>query len=168
MQTNTPSQATSANGDAVPRLLLPALRGLYERGEQAGYALLRACFGIVMLSHGLPKLLRTSHGSMRDPMAASTGLIENVLGLPFAPAIAMFVALLEGLGGAMLVLGLATRPISLMIAVQMLVISYILGPTWPWVDRGIEFPVLMAFLALFMAFKGSGRYSLDRMLGKEI
>ena len=60
---------------------------------------------MTMLTHGLPKLLGTSHGSMADPMAGSTSLIANVLQLPFAPQLAMFVAILETFGGVMMAVG---------------------------------------------------------------
>ena len=153
--------------DEAPRLVFPFLRGLYARAEPLAYALLRAVFGIVLVTHGLPKLLRTSHGSMADPMAGSINLIENVLHLPAAPVLAMLVALLEGVGGVLLALGFGTRVIAAMVAVQMLAICVALGPNWPWIDRGIEYPFLMLFLALSMAFKGGGRWSLDRAIGRE-
>lgn len=153
--------------DETPRLVFPFLRGLYARAEPLAYALLRAVFGIVLFTHGLPKLLRTSHGSMADPMAGSINLIENVLHLPAAPVLAMLVALLEGVGGVLLALGLGTRVIAAMVAVQMLAICVALGPNWPWIDRGIEYPFLMLFLALSMVFKGGGRWALDRAVGRE-
>jgi putative oxidoreductase len=52
-------------------------------------------------------------------------------------------------------------------AIQMAAIAYILGPNWPWIDRGIEYPVLMGFLFTYIAFKGAGRHSLDRLWGRE-
>lgn len=164
MNISPAAEAASGPDRHAARRAVAAWRRFCAFGEPLGYAMLRACFGIVMLSHGVPKLLRTSHGSMADPMAASTALIANVLRLPAPEAFAMFVALLEGLGGALMVLGLGTRLIAPMIAVQMLVICYLLGPTWVWIDRGIEFPVLMLFLAVFVSFKGSGRYSVDALI----
>ncbi|MFC4729212.1 DoxX family protein [Coralloluteibacterium thermophilus] len=125
---------------------------------------LRAVFGILLVTHGLPKLTGTGHGSMADPMAGSIHLIENVLHLPMAPLWAMGVAWLEGLGGLMLALGLATRPIALLVTLQMVGICFVLGPTWAWIDRGIEFPFLMAFLALFIALRGGGPLALDSWL----
>lgn len=125
------------------------------------YALLRIIFAVVLLTHGLPKALRSSHGSMADPMAASINLIQNVMGLPFAAQLAFLVMLLETIGAVMLAMGLGTRLVALLIAIQMLAISYALGPTWPWIDRGIEFPVLMGFLALYIVARGGGAYSLD-------
>ncbi|MBP0598173.1 DoxX family protein [Herbaspirillum sp. LeCh32-8] len=126
--------------------------------------LLRVVFGLIMFSHGLPKLMGTSHGSMADPMAASVKLIDSVLHLPAAPLLGLLVALLEGVGGLMLAAGLLTRPVALLMALQMVAISYILGPTWPWIDRGIEYPVLMLFTALFFAAQGGGMWSLDGKL----
>jgi len=146
------------------RLLFPALDGLYTRAEPVLYAVLRFAFGVVMFTHGLPKALGISHGSMADPMAGSINLIQNVMGLPFAAQWAVLVMLLETVGAVMLAVGLWARPVAFMMAVQMVAISYALGPTWPWIDRGIEFPVLMGFLALYIAVRGSGHFAVDRKL----
>ncbi|MBA1273319.1 DoxX family protein [Stutzerimonas azotifigens] len=134
------------------------------RGEPLAYALLRVTYGLVMVTHGLPKLLGSAHGSMGDPMAASTRLIEQVLHLPFPSAFALMVALLEGIGGLMLAAGLATRVLAALMAIQMLAIVYILAPTWAWIDRGIEYPLLMLSLSLYIALRGPGFHSLDRRL----
>lgn len=141
-----------------------ALHRLLERGEPAFYALLRVAFGAILFTHGLPKLLGVSHGSMADPMAGSIALIRNGMGLPFAPQAAFVVMLLETVGALMLVVGFRTRMVALLFCVEMIGISYVLGPTWPWIDRGIEYPVLMGFVALYFAVKGSGRYALDRQV----
>ncbi|AZD89730.1 MULTISPECIES: DoxX family protein [Pseudomonas] len=149
-------------------LLIPALAPLYRIGEPLAYALLRVCYGVIMISHGLPKLLGQAHGSMADPMAASINLIQNVLHLPAPALIALFVALLEGVGGLLLALGLGTRLLAAMMGVQMLTIAGLLGPTWPWIDRGMEYPVLLAFLSLYILFRGAGRHALDHTLGREL
>lgn len=154
VQTISPLRtAWSAAGARVARL------------EPALYALLRIAFATVLFTHGLPKALRIPHGSMQDPMAGSIHLIQNVMGLPFAPQLAFLVMLLETGGALMLAVGLGTRLVALLIVLQMAAISYALGPTWPWLDRGIEFPVLMGFLALYIAARGGGRYALDARLG---
>lgn len=163
------TQAQSAPGfreGAVvqERLLCPPMGTLYSKAEPIFYAVLRFVFGIVMLTHGLPKALGTSHGSMANPMAGSINLIQNVMGLPFAPQLAFLVMLLETVGALMLAFGLWARPVAFIIALQMVGISYALGPTWPWIDRGIEFPVLMGFLALYIAVRGSGQFSVDQKL----
>ena len=157
MQRPTPPNHTLTPPQSGSRF--PFFDSPYPHAEAMAYAVLRAVFGVILITHGLPKLLRTSHGSMADPMAGSINLIENVLHLPAAPALAMCVALLEGIGGLLLTLGLGTRLIAALVAVQMLAICYALGPTWPWIDRGIEYPFLMLFLAVFMTFRGGGSWS---------
>ncbi|MCU0119963.1 DoxX family protein [Pseudomonas sp. B2M1-30] len=129
--------------------------------ELPAYTLLRIAFGLILLTHGLPKALGESHGSMDDPMAASINLIRNVLGLPFALQLAWLVMLLETVGSLFLTLGFYTRAVGLLFCVEMIIISVALGPTWPWIDRGIEYPVLMGFLSLYIFFRGGDVYSLD-------
>jgi putative oxidoreductase len=153
---------------AAPRLLLPRLAPFYRRAEPLSYALLRAAFGLTIVTHGVPKLLGVPHGSMADPMAGSTHLIGTVLGLPFAPALALFVALLETFGGLAVAAGLATRLVAPMLAVQMAAICLALGPTYPWIDRGIEYPLLLGVVALAIAMRGGGPWSVDRRLGVEL
>ncbi len=144
-----------------PRSPLATVTARIASVEPYLYALLRIIFAIVLFTHGLPKVLRTAHGSMADPMSASINLIQNVMGLPFAAQLAFLVTLLETVGALMLAIGLGTRLVALLIAIEMVAISYALGPTWPWIDRGIEFPVLMGFLALYIVARGGGAYSLD-------
>ncbi|KAF1047848.1 MAG: hypothetical protein GAK35_00468 [Herbaspirillum frisingense] len=148
--------------------LAAVLAGHSPRLEAGAAALLRIGFGLIMVTHGLPKLMGASHGSMVDPMAASIKLIDSVLHLPAAPLLGLLVALLEGGGGLMLAAGLLARPVAALMALQMAAISYILGPTWPWIDRGIEYPVLMLLLALFFAVRGGGAWSMDRWLAQRL
>ena len=148
--------------------IFPRLRAFYDRFEPASYALLRVAFGLMLMTHGLPKLLGQSHGSMSDPMKGSVNFIANVLHLPGAEVFGWFVAILEGVGGLMLAAGLLTRVIAAMVAVQMLVICYVMGPTFPWIDRGFEYPLMLFFIALCLLAHGGGRLSADARIGREV
>ncbi len=156
------------NRPADARLVLPGFARFYALAHPLSYALLRIGAGLTLVTHGLPKILGRAHGSMADPMAGSTRLIDVVLGLPFAQVLAVLVAGLEVFGGLMLAAGLLTRIVAPMFAVQMAVICYALGPTYPWIDRGFEYPLILGLLALFIAFRGGGPLSLDRAAGREI
>jgi len=134
---------------------------LLNRLEPLTYLLLRSALGAILLTHGLPKLVGGGHGSMADPMAASVRLIETVLGLPFAPQLAFLVMLLETAGALMLLLGIGTRLVAALFSLEMLGICLALGPTWAWIDRGIEYPVLLGMLAIYIVARGAGRYSVD-------
>lgn len=138
------------------------MRALFNRCEPGAYVLLRVVFGVILFTHGLPKALHTSHGSMADPMAGSINLIGNVMGLPFAPQLAILVMLLETIGAVMLALGLRTRAVALLFAMEMTGICFALAPAWVWIDRGIEYPVLMGFLALYIAARGAGAWALEK------
>ncbi|WP_134499002.1 DoxX family protein [Microvirga pakistanensis] len=149
-------------------LIFPGLARLYVTTGPLTYTLLRAAFGITIVTHGIPKLLGTAHGSMADPMAGSTRMIGEVLGLPFAPQLALFVALLETFGGLAVALGFATRIVAPMLAIQMAFICIALGPTYPWIDRGFEYPLILGFVALLISIHGGGKWSADRLIGREV
>jgi putative oxidoreductase len=151
-----------------PGLVFPALRGFYSRGRTASYVALRVAFGLTIVTHGVPKLTGSAHGSMANPLAGSINLIENVLGLPFAPQLALFVALLETVGGLAVAAGFATRLFAPMLAIQMAAICFALGPTYPWIDRGIEYPILLGFIALLISMNGAVAWSVDTRLGREL
>ena len=167
MSTKNQLESEQSKGDS-PRLVFPSLAKFYALGEPITYALLRLAFGLTILTHGIPKILGLPHGSMADPMAGTTHLIGNVLGLPFAPQLAIFVALLETFGAIAIAIGLGTRLLGVVFAVQMLVICFAIGPTYPWIDRGIEYPIMLGFVSLLFAVRGGGRYSVDRRLGVEL
>ncbi|RWH72958.1 MAG: DoxX family membrane protein [Mesorhizobium sp.] len=146
---------------------MPSLAPFYERAKPISYALLRTAFGLTIVTHGVPKLLGLQHGAMADPMKGSIDLIERVLNLPFAPQLAAFVAALETFGGLAVAAGCATRLVALMLAVEMIFVSIALGPTFPWIDRGIEYPMILGFVALFIWARGGSVYSIDRLVGRE-
>jgi putative oxidoreductase len=81
---------------------------------------------------------------------------------------------LEFFGGACLALGLFTRPIAALFAVEFAVITF--GATFKNGffftapnGGGYEHPllVLVLMIAIAIAIRGSGRCALDRLVGKE-
>jgi len=149
-------------------LLLPGLRNFYEIANPVSYAFLRVAFGLILFTHGLPKLLGESHGAMANPFASSINFITNSLHFPAPVAFGYFVMLLETIGAIMLAAGLFTRLVAPMVAVQMAMICLIHYPKWAWIDRGMEYPFLMGLVALHMSFRGGGRCSADRLIGREL
>jgi len=140
------------------------LAPFFALGEPLAYAVLRIGYGLTLVTHGLPKLFGLPHGSMADPMGGSVRLIGTVLDLPFAPQIGVAVALLEGVGGLLLALGLATRLLAAAFALQMVGICLALGPTYPWIDRGIEYPIILGLVGLAIAMRGGGRFAIEQRL----
>ncbi len=94
--------------------------------------------------------------------------VVAVLGLPLPLAWAYFLGILEFFGGIALAIGFLTRPIALMLTVEFVVIT-----CWSWPNGyffskgGYEYPLLLLIVYAAIFFRGSGRCSIDRMIGKE-
>ena len=147
----------------APKLFIPILARLYRLVEPWGYAVLRLAAGAIMIPHGAQKLFGSA------PIAG--GKYLPPWGLPATPEWAMGLGILELIGGAMLVLGLLTRPIALLFVIELYVVTFVVPPTlgWAWVIKGAteHYPLTLLVLFLAVFFRGGGHYSLDRLIGKE-
>ncbi|HYM02223.1 MAG TPA: DoxX family protein [Stellaceae bacterium] len=152
----------STHESAAPHRLLPSLSGLYDQLAPLSYPLMRFCIGAMLVPHGYAKLFQTGVGNL-------TGIIDK-MGLQPATGWAYWIAILEFFGGIMLALGLLTRPVALLVAVEMAVAA--LGIHWGngffWTNKGYEYPLLWGLLCLAIAFRGGDKLSLDGVIGKEI
>jgi putative oxidoreductase len=150
------------------RLLFPGLRGFYVCSEKASYALLRVALGIIILTHGLPKALGYPHGSNLDPFNGLVNTLGTKLGLPGGTTLALLVTFVETVGAAGISLGFFTRLFAPMLAIEMLVACQVHKATFPWIDRGFEMPLTLGLVALYVALRGGGRYSIDYYLKKQL
>ena len=147
---------------AVPRPVIPALRGLYDSLAPYSYPLMRFATGAVLVPHGYVKLFQ----------GGVNGLATNLATMGFQPGIAWayWIGILELLGGIMLAIGLLTRPVALLLFIEMVVIVF--GVHLPqgffWTVRGFEYPLLLGVLCLAIFFRGGDRLSVDRTIGKEV
>jgi putative oxidoreductase len=125
-----------------------------------GTALLRIMVGVVFLMHGGQKLFVLGfHGV--------AGFFGHV-GIPFPAFFAVVVTLLEFLGGAALVLGLFTRWIALLLAIDMLVAVLAVKLKGGFLGGGgFEFELTLLVACLSLALTGAGAASLDARLGKK-
>lgn len=120
----------------------------------------RLAIGWVFLWAGYGKLGNLTH---------VIGYFES-LGIPFASVQAPFVAVLELLGGLALILGVATRVFSFLLASTMVValltahISEI--NVFSDLFKIFEFVYILVFL--FLIFKGAGKFSIDSLLIKKL
>jgi len=147
------------------RLVFPGLSPLYRRLAPYGYALLRAAGGLIMMPHGAPKLF----GSFAPILAKN---VLAPLGFPAPLAWAYWLGTLEVFGGAMLALGLFTRPLAAMFAVESAIIALFVA--WPkgWFysapGGGFEYPLMLFVIFLVILVHGGGRLALDRIIGWEV
>lgn len=142
--------------------MLESLLGPYA---DAGLLILRVGLGIVFLAHGLPKL---NSSSPIGGIAGFSGFLKQ-LNVPLPTVFAWLVALLETVGAALLILGLGTRILGLLFAIDMLaaILSAKIGMMKAKFSGqgGWEFEFALLVGALALVFTGAGAYSLDAMLG---
>lgn len=122
---------------------------------------IRVVLGVIFLDSGLGKWRRGISG---------TGDWFASLGFPFAQPTARLIATLELVGGAMLIVGLATHWVALPLAGNMVVATYVqrfkLGAPFQGGDvQGYELDVLMVAAAVTLVLTGAGPLSLDAALG---
>jgi putative oxidoreductase len=144
------------------KLIIPQLAGFYGYVAPLSYVFLRIVIALVLLPDGFEKMFLGG----TDRIAA--GNIAK-LGLSHPHAWAWTVAVLEFFGSILLALGLFTRPVAVAFAVMLTVITF--GISIPrgffWTSNGVEVALLMELAIIGFIFGGGGRYSLDRLLGRE-
>ncbi|HTP90411.1 MAG TPA: DoxX family protein [Xanthobacteraceae bacterium] len=141
-------------------LFVPAVAPLYEKLAPLAYTLIRVALGLILVPHGYAKLFGN------DAVAASRNFVN--FGWAYPLAWAYGIGALEFFGGLMLAAGLFTRAVAAAFVVEMSVISFaVLYPNWSWGKRGMEYALFMGIIALAIFLRGGGRYSLDRLIGRE-
>ena len=119
------------------------------------HSLLRAVTGALFMQHGVQKLF----GLLVDPSRPWNGP---------PPMLTQFwiAGVLETFGGALIVLGLLTRPVAFLLAGEMAVAYFQAHlPRGPFpIRNGGEHVVLFCFVYLFLVAAGGGPYSLDALL----
>ena len=125
-----------------------------------GFLVLRVAVGAVFAMHGWQKL------TMMGILGVS-GFFGS-LGIPAPELAALAVTILELVGGLALILGLGTRVVGALLAVNMLVaLALVHLPNGFFVDAGgFEFVLTLFAASLFFALAGPGALSLDALLGK--
>ena len=144
--------------------LIPFLARIYGPAAPLGYALARFCTGAILVPHGVQKLF---FGGAASSVA---GKAFAAWGFPAPLAWTYCIGALELFGGVMLALGLFTRPVALLLAVELLVFIFgvHIDKGWLWNRGGVQYPLFLLGLMLAFLVRGGGHTSLDRLIGKEI
>lgn len=157
---------TAISREPETKLVIPALSAVYARSSDAAEAGLRVAAGLFLVPHGAQKLFGAFGGHGLD---ATGQLFETQLGFANGYLAALAAGSIEVFGGLLLALGLATRPVAAAIAVMLLVAASVHIPAgFFWSNGGWEYAALWAVIAAYFAAKGGGRYSVDRMIGREV
>jgi putative oxidoreductase len=120
--------------------------------------LARIAVGAVFVAHGGQKLFTNG--------IEGTAAFFDSVGVPAATAAAWAAAVVELVGGAALVLGLAVPIIGLLLLVDMIgAFAFVHAGAGLFVDQGgYELVLTLGAAVLLLAAFGAGRYSLDHLL----
>ena len=125
---------------------MKGLNFLSKYGEQI-YALMRIVIGVLFISHGIQKVSAFANGIMS-----------------FSNIWMTFAAIIETIGGLMIILGWKAKWAAFIASGEMTVAyfkAHAFRSFWP-IDNGGEKAVFYCFVFLFIAAYGSGIWSLDK------
>jgi putative oxidoreductase len=145
-----------------PRLIIPALGCVYAALGPLSYAGARVVLGGVIMVHGYAKLFNGVSVVVGDK-------ILGPMGFPMPEAWGYFLGILEFFGCALFAVGLLTRPLALMLTVELFIAVFgvHMKNGFGVGVGGFEYPLILAVFFGIYAANGGGRYSIDRLLGKE-
>ena len=125
-----------------------------NRLQPLGLLLLRIALGVIFITHGYPKLVKSSTDMQH--MFVQQGL----------PAQFVYVAgVLEAFGGGLLMLGLFTRPAALLLAIEMGVAIWKVHSSGGILAVHLyEFPLALAAACFALTTVGAGVLSVDEGL----
>lgn len=121
-----------------------------------GLTALRIVVGFIFAAHGWQKFFEwTIEGTQ-------AGFVD--MGIPMAEVSAPLVATLELVGGIALMLGILTRPVAVLLTINMLVALLLVHlPYGIFVENnGVELVLLLGTASAALALAGPGRVSLDQ------
>ena len=130
--------------------------------------MLRLVFGVVVFAHGAQKMLGWFGGR------GFSGTIAFYGQLGFSSALALLVIAVEFFGGLALIVGLLGRIAALANICKLVAVvwhitgrnGFFMNWTGEQTGEGIEYHLLAIALGLAILIKGSGAFSIDRLLSK--
>lgn len=116
--------------------------------------ILRLSLGLLMLSHGFPKLMKLMDGNMEfgDPIG---------IGVPASLTLTVFS---EVICSILIIIGLWTRLALIPLIITMVVAAFIVHSTDPLGTKEPSLMYLFGYITLFLL--GSGKYAVDAILKK--
>ena len=127
--------------------------------SDCGITVLRVMVGIVFLVHGWQKVFVYGFAGVQGAFGQ--------MGIPMPSVAGPFVALLELVGGILLIAGLFTRWVAILIAVEMAFAALKVHlPGGFFLPKGAEYALTLCAANIALALAGPGSLALDRMIFK--
>ena len=116
-------------------------------------SVLRIITGLLFMEHGMAKLFNFPPSTMH----------------PEFPSLLWFAGVLECFGGALIALGVLTRPVAFLLSGEM-AIGYFMAHAprsfFPMLNNG-DAAILYCFVFLYLAFAGGGAWSVERFFNPQ-
>lgn len=146
------------------------MKKIFQTNESTALAVLRIVLGIVLFPHGAQKLLGWFGGY---GFTGTMGYLTGSEGLPWI--IAFLVIVIEFFGALALILGFATRIVTLgVIALFTGIIftghianGFFMNWSGQAAGEGFEYHLLVIGMAIAILISGSGKWSIDSLLQKK-
>ena len=144
------------------KLLYPTLAGYYDNVLPVAETFVRIVVGIMFLMHVSVKF-KIGAGAVAANIFAKNG---------FEPALAWayMTMFIELVGGVCLIIGLFTRFVAAVLAIEMIIALLFvhLAKGYAAGGGGYEYVLLIGAACFFIAMRGGGPYSVDRLIGKAL
>jgi putative oxidoreductase len=125
----------------------------------AALATIRAATAIIFIAHGAQKVFQFGIAGVTQ------GFTQ--MGIPLPGIAAPLVAFLELIGGILLFFGLFTRPIALLLAIDMVgAAAFVHIRNGFFLPNGFEFTFILFATSLALVMAGAGELSLDALITK--
>ena len=129
------------------------------RAVAAGLTVLRVVVGLVFLVHGLQKVFQFT-------IPGTVGAFGE-MGVPLAGLVAPVITILELVGGGALILGLFTRIVAPLLAIDVLGALLVVHlPAGFFLPNGYEFVLTLAGASLALTLAGPGALALDNWFAR--
>jgi putative oxidoreductase len=141
--------STIQAGGAKP--IIPLVAPLYRSLEPYAYTLVRISAGAIFIPHGIQKLfVGGAAAAASSPLGYGLGVLELV-------------------GGALLALGILTRPIAILLLLDVAAIILAnIGKGWLWTRGGVQYHAFIFGMLLAILIGGPGRYALGKWLKAKV
>ena len=142
------------------KLLIPQLRSFYDAMDPVAWVIIRFAIGWNLFIHGYPKVTRGPEAYIK---AFNAQGFDNALPWIYLAILA------ECIGGIAIMVGLFTRFFAAAAAIEMLIITMLYWNNgFNWMNRGYEYVLMWGLVCFAISLRGGGRYSLDRLIGREL
>ena len=136
---------------------------IHNKMQDAGLLLIRGVLGTVFVFHGSQKLF----GWFGGYGLQATGQWMESIGIPFGQVSATLAGSVEFFGGLLLFAGIATRLVSVPMAIAMIVAAVATANHgFDATQGGNEYPITMAVVLAALGLIGAGRWTLTQAISR--